>query len=338
MIVVCGGGNIAHSLAAIISMRQPVAVMTRRPELWGERLTYVQSGKSFESKHDIFATADVSVVSHASTIFIALPQFAIAETLESIIPFLKNGSTIIFVPALAKACEYKEALIGCGCNVVGFQRVPFISRVICYGKSVSLSEHRTLHRIAVSQESIQPELQTFLSELFGGDIQFLSSFMIFVFSNSNPLLHPARLVVLLQGGEDGHYADCPYFYAQWTDRSSELYINADKELKECFNVCDPLGVNRDYESVMDHYCVRSPHEMTKKIRSIMAFKAIKAPWILTRRGWGPDFSSRYFTEDIPFGTMVIQDCARIKGVNVPTIDYMVKEIVSYHRRCGGSVL
>ena len=45
-------------------------------------------------------------------------------------------------------------------------------------------------------------------------------------------------------------------------------------------------------------------------------------------GWCPDWNSRYFTEDIPFGTRIIQECARQLGIPTPTIDFLVSFITS----------
>ena len=37
----------------------------------------------------------------------------------------------------------------------------------------------------------------------------------------------------------------------------------------------------------------------------------------------PDFQSRYFTEDFPYGLRIIQDLARKHQVNTPTIDQVL---------------
>ena len=37
-------------------------------------------------------------------------------------------------------------------------------------------------------------------------------------------------------------------------------------------------------------------------------------------GWVPDFGSRYFTEDFPFGLRFIRDLAHTHRVSTPTID------------------
>jgi hypothetical protein len=50
---------------------------------------------------------------------------------------------------------------------------------------------------------------------------------------------------------------------------------------------------------------------------------------------GPDFSSRYFTEDILLGTRIIQNYTRKVGIATPTIDYFISEIgTAILKSCG----
>ena len=45
-----------------------------------------------------------------------------------------------------------------------------------------------------------------------------------------------------------------------------------------------------------------------------------APMKQSPAGWVPDFGSRYFTEDFPFGLRFIRDLAHTHRVSTPTID------------------
>jgi hypothetical protein len=40
----------------------------------------------------------------------------------------------------------------------------------------------------------------------------------------------------------------------------------------------------------------------------------------TPNGWVPDFESRYFTEDFPFGLRFIYELAHLNNINTPNID------------------
>lgn len=323
-VCIYGGGNIAHSLAAVISAKQSVTVVTRRPALWANRVSFVQGGVMHTGGYNVTATSDASVVSGMNIVFIALPQFAIGEAVESLLPNLRSGTEVVFIPAPARTVEYARQIVENGCRVVGFQRVPFISRISEYGKSVSISPPRQVNKLVLSEGGMQHEWLRRCEEWFGSKTEFLSSFLSFTFSNSNPLLHPARLVELLKGGNCGKYDRCPLFYAEWTDASSELYIKADEEMFNVFRAYAPECAMSDYESVFDHYEVSSSHALTQKIRTISSLKNILAPWVQIGDKWEPDYKSRYFTEDIPFGTKMIQRYAKKVGIAVPTIDYMIE--------------
>lgn len=329
-ICICGGGHIAHSLAAVFSSGgEQVVVFTRRPELWGDSLHCEQGAgrKILRPSTKLHATSNVSAVRDAECVIIALPRFAIADEMAKIAPAIHAGQTIVFIPAPAGLEERLDGFAQRGVDVIGFQRVPFISRIIEYGHSVMISDDRSEHRLAFSNDASMDKWRNFFEKHFGGRVSRLSSFWSFTFSNSNPLLHPARLVTLLHGGDKGMYQHCPLFYAEWTDEASALYIAADEEMRRCFLLYDKRGASTDYESVLKHYESENERELTGKIRSIEAFRRILAPWKQGQDGlWGPDRESRYFTEDIPFGTMIIQQYARKANIATPTIDRFVRLI------------
>ena len=60
--------------------------------------------------------------------------------------------------------------------------------------------------------------------------------------------------------------------------------------------------------------------MTEKISNIVAFKGIKTPMLKKELGYIPDFKSRYFLEDFPYGLCIIKGFADILDVNTPVID------------------
>ena len=324
-VCICGGGNIGHSLVAAFGRYGDVGVLTRRPEEWSEHLRFqIADGVCEETKGHVIASSDASIISEATVIVVALPRFAIKQELAKIEPFLHSGQTLVFVPAPAGMEEIVDQMTNKGVEVIGFQRVPFISRIKEYGKLVGMGAVRSVHKIAVSNDSKKDFWAEYFAAQIGGSVEFLFSFLSFTFSNSNPLLHPARLVELLQRES---YEKCPLFYAEWGDMASELYLAADNEMKKVFEACNAEAARFDYESALDHYEVSNSAELTKKIRSIEAFKSIVAPYKRSEDGlWRPDFTSRYFTEDVPLGTSVIQEYGYKVGVDTPILDFVVKSI------------
>lgn len=324
-VCICGGGNISHSLAAAFGRYANVGIFTRRPEEWSRKLEYRIADCSWtKTIGEIIVSDNPAMVNTAKVIIIALPRFAVEQELLMIEPHLHSGQAIVFIPA-PPGLEKVIDKLGCrDVEVIGFQRVPFISRISQYGKSVCIGTVRSCSRVAFSDTKRISYWKDYFEKNIGGRVERLHSFSSFTFSNSNPLLHPSRLVELLRNNA---YETCPLFYAEWGDMASRLYIAADKEMYEVYKVYDPESAKRDYESVLDHYCVNTEVDLTNKIRSIEAFKKILSPYRRYEDNlWRPDFDSRYFTEDIPYGTEIILDKASLVGIETPTIKYLVSEI------------
>lgn len=242
-------------------------------------------------------------------------------------PYLHAGQTICLTPANALVPEFVETYAKRGVCTVCLQRVPYIARIEEYGRRVQMSPPRAVHRLFVSQEEMKPAWTALCREFFEGDVEFLHSPLTFIFNNSNPLLHPARLVVLFRDWQKKVFTRNPFFYAEWTDESTDLYIKADEEMFAVLKAADPTGAcEKDYESVLNHYGVTSAAELTKKLRSIECFRSITSPMRELSDGtWIPDFTSRYFTEDI-VGLRAIQAFARRILVPTPTIDLLIFRI------------
>jgi hypothetical protein len=72
--------------------------------------------------------------------------------------------------------------------------------------------------------------------------------------------------------------------------------------------------------ILDYYESKDVESLTKKISSIPAFQGISSPMRMNEKGYVPDFTSRYFTEDFPFGMRYIVETAVNCGVNLPLIN------------------
>ena len=61
-----------------------------------------------------------------------------------------------------------------------------------------------------------------------------------------------------------------------------------------------------------------------KISNIPSFQGIKTPMLHTEKGYIPDFCSRYFEEDFPYGLCIVKDFAVIAEVQTPNIDKILR--------------
>ena len=201
----------------------------------------------------------------------------------------------------------------------GFQRVPFISRTIEYGHRASLLGYKNSLQMAVEHCPEPEALRCSLEKMLKTPIQLLDSFYGACLSNSNPLLHPARLYSLWKDWKEGIvYTRVPLFYEEWTEEAARLYIEMDRELHSLTAL---LSVRAEtIPTVLEYYESADAASLAQKLRSIEAFKHIPAPMKTVGGGYVPDFQSRYFTEDFTFGLALIRQLAREKGVATPMMD------------------
>jgi len=64
--------------------------------------------------------------------------------------------------------------------------------------------------------------------------------------------------------------------------------------------------------------------MTTFFRTNPGYRGFRYPFkeLPDRNGWKPDFSNRYFTEDIPLNLCIYKGVADFVNVNTPVIDWM----------------
>ena len=181
-----------------------------------------------------------------------------------------------------------------------------------------LGYKESLH-VAVEHTWRKEELRQTVEQMFNTPTRLMNNFYEVSLSNSNPLLHPARLYDLWKDwNESIVYHRVPYFYEEWTEEAAQLYIDMDNELQALIRL---LPVNPDsIPSVLNYYESTDASSLAHKLRSIEAFKSIKAPMKPVEGGFAPDFSSRYFTEDFPYGLSIVDRLAKEHRIETPYID------------------
>ena len=114
------------------------------------------------------------------------------------------------------------------------------------------------------------------------------------------------------------YPRMQLFYEEWTEAAADLYIKMDEEF---FRLLDRLPVTKGFlPTVLDYYESVDAKSLASKLSSIQGFKGISSPMIETSNGWIADYSSRYFTEDFPYGLKYIWKLAHENHILCPNID------------------
>ena len=307
-----------HVCAGVLGSRSDVevSIFSGHPDLWGDVVSVSDpDGKRFEGRIKRVSSDPAEVVAGQDIILLCLPGFLIEKCLRDIEPYVGEAAVGTVVSSTG-FFFFAHDVLGDTCRLFGFQRVPFIARVVEYGKSARLLGYKSSLAVAVENVVNKEELRALLSELFLTPVSLLGSFYEAALTNSNPILHTGRLYTMFKGREDEVFDHNILFYKEWTDEASQKLVDMDAEF---FQLLDSLGVH-SIPTLLDYYESSDAASLTRKISSIPAFQTITSPMIETDRGWKADFRSRYFTEDFPFGLRWIKELSVKQGIDTPVID------------------
>lgn len=349
-ICVIGGGNIGTYLAAYTSLCSDVKawIYTSKPNKFGDKLELVESEKNLVHNVKLYCATDnlKEATQDADIIFVTLPSFMIGNLLEEMIEYVKVGAWIGIIPGFGGAEFYKQKFIDKGCVFFGTQRVPVIARLNEYGKSVSLKQKNDFMKISVLPREKSEDVLNTITGLLDIPCYSVDSYLAITLSPSNPTMHPSRLYELFKDYIPGEvvYDRNPLFYEEWGDVASECLLKLDDEIALIFEKVSNVNQD-DIEKIKNRFSIETPSELTEKINTACGFQGIYSPMIELDNGFIPDLESRYFTEDLPFGTCIIKGFAEIYEVKTPQLDKIIlwcqnllnKEYVVGDKLCGKDV-
>jgi opine dehydrogenase len=320
-ICICGGGNLGHTTAGYIASKADynVSILTRHPEKWSKELliTLPDTRKVVGRLYNVSSNPS-EVIPSADLVLICLPGMYIREELERIKQYLRQDTAIGTVVSSTGFFFQAHDVIPRHI-LFGFQRVPFISRIIEYGHEANLLGFKKLLKVVIENTVKKRLLCSTLSDMFDTPVELLDNFYEVSLSNSNPLLHPSRLYTMWKDWHEGiYYPMQNLFYEDWTEEAAQLYIDMDREFQQLLHV---LGVKKEsLPPVLEYYESYDAMSLCRKIRSIKAFKGIKSPMVEMSQGWIPDTKSRYFTEDFEYGLRYIEDLLNKHHLDAPNIN------------------
>ena len=324
-VCICGGGSLGHVIAgwSAAKAKGQVSVYTGRPGEWASDIV-VDTPEGDTLTGHIFKVSDDprEVVSPADVVLFCYPGYLIESTLKRLKPFFRKDAFIGSVFSSTGFFFDAREVLAPDQPLWGFQRVPFIARVGEYGHSAHLLGYKSELKVAVENVPTEEKLSfvEFLSEWFERKVTLLDNYFEASLSNSNPLLHPAVLYDMFAG--DKVYDRKIYLYREWSESAAELLIKMDEEF---FRLLEVLPVRRGFlPTILDYYESKDAASLAAKLRSIPAFQNLEAPMKQGPTGWVPDYSSRYFSEDFPYGLKLICTLAHEKGVPVPTLDWVLE--------------
>ena len=329
-IAVIGGGNIGTQFACVCASKgYKVNVLSSRPELFDGILETVDEfGNVTTGRLNKVSSNMADVMDGCRLIIVAHPAFRFKEIADQMKPYIQKGMDICVIPGTGGAEFVFRECVEKGAVLSGLQRVPSVARLEKYGKRVRCEGLRSELFLASIPDGRAEGLSGFMSYIWEIPCFPLPNYLSVTLTPSNPILHTARLRVLFADYEEGRvYGRNPLFYGEWDDASSELLLKCDEELQNLIRILDKMDL-RKVRSLKLHYESDMAEAMTRKLRSIKSPHDLASPMKQVEGGWIPDFQSRYFTADFPYGLAIIEEMAEILGCDAPNI----KDTMNWYRR------
>ena len=319
---ICGGGSLGHVIAGYLGANADVRVsmLTQRPQLWKNDIEVHTPEQTIIHGHiHTISSNPEDDIPQANIILLCLPGFAIKQQLQLIKPYVKSTTFVGSVFSSTGFFFNAMEILNEDVPLWGFQRVPFICRTREYGQSANLLGYKSNLNIAVERTDEKEDFRLLIEELFNTPVSLLNNFYEATLTNSNPLLHTSRLYTMFGASNEGRtFPRMILFYEEWTEEAAQLLIDMDEEF---FRLLKVLPVKPNYlPRILEYYESHDARSLAQKLSSIQGFKGITSPMKQTAQGWIPDFASRYFTEDFPYGLHFIWQLAKEKGIATPKID------------------
>ncbi|WP_308623394.1 NAD/NADP octopine/nopaline dehydrogenase family protein [uncultured Enorma sp.] len=323
-ITVFGAGNMGLALASVLSKDHSVVLFTNKESNATERVSLDYEGTLLES--DQFeVTCDLQRACASDLILCTYPAFLRNNFIESIRTLLSKGQILGFVPGYGGIEYLCKPLIEDGVTVFGLQRVPYVARSDWKTRRASvLSAKSTLYAAALPRANTDA-VCALVSSLLSIPTEPLTNYLAVTLVPSNPLLHTSGVYSIFKTYEPGQrYEKQMMFYEEWNDDTSRFLLQFDDELQEICRSLTPLDMS-GVVPLSTYYESPSAEAMTRKLKSIEAFKVVKAPLVQTEAGcFVPNWNDRMFVEDFPFGVAIIKDISVLCGISTPCVDTLLK--------------
>lgn len=316
------GGNIGTLLAAELALENDVRLYTRYNTDNRVIEVFDQEGSIIcESKLSVITNDINEALEDADIVFCTLPSNAVPSIIKEIGEAIPEKAILFFMPGTGGKEYISKALIKKDITIAGLQRVYSIARLKEKGKSVYMLGKKKKLYISTIPKSEEKKAISILEKLLKIPCNSVDNYLAVTLTPSNPILHTTRIYSILN--KKKKLSKEVLFYEDWDANSARILFKCDNELQ---NICNSLKMLnlKEVVSLKEYYESETEEQFIKKMKSIKSFKGIKMPLIKEGKYYCPDYDSRYFTEDFPYGLLIIKGFAEICNVNTPNIDKIIE--------------
>lgn len=314
-VTVVGAGNLGVACAVFMAAKgAQVTLYTRNSGRWPSVLLAEDFRGAVLSGEIHSVTANPQSAADADLILFCVPGNVMLAKILELRPYMAEGLPIASIFSGDGFFFVAEKAMGSKWPVMGFQRVPVICRIKEPFRSVSILGYRQELSLAGRSVDNLSWWRAFFEDVFGTKTKILENYLDAAYANGNVVLHPARLMSLVAQIEaKGRLGSRSLFYEEWDDCASSWAVRLDEEVRA---VATAKGAH--IMPILEYYESVDEAGLTRKIRSIPAFKGIKSP--ITNDGL-IDCASRYVQADVHIALANIAKEARNAGIVCP---YAVK--------------
>ncbi len=380
-VVLCGGGNGTHVLAALLGARPDLEVhlVTRQPECWSREVgcsehrvltdRFPYGSPVWRHEHvgrleAIHAWDDVAkALTDARLVLLGCPVHAHGDLLRRVLPALNPDEDVAVGTLYAQGgfdWIARSVIEETGVDMrrialFGLKRFPFLCKADEPGRHVNLFGRfsRTIYAVDDPRKPAAERLGRLLGDLLGKPVTRLPHFLVCTFTLSNQVLHPGIAFGILQNYRPGEtvFPEAPPFYGSCNTTGARAILDLGAEIRRLAAHIEsltgiPIVRHLGSEPTLAFWIALRDaglHRLERlgwsmRIQELVAVAGLRyhrrlQPARLPMRpapqgeGLVPDFSSRFWRDDIPNGLCVIEGMAELVGIELPR----VHEMISVHQ-------
>jgi opine dehydrogenase len=343
-IAILGGGVCAQTFAADLTLERyrvrlyelpefapetlGEVLETREIELGGKQLNFKWFKREGIAKVDVVTTDISEALKGAGLVILALPAKGHRPFFEKMIPYLEDGQMVSIFPDNFGSLLLRNMMREKGCDaeviVGGWTSMPYGTRIVRPGKVDCILRIRELQCDALPSKDGEVFFETLKGlPAFDGILELKRADTVIGvgLSNPNPVVHvPGSLLNVgamevsemegTLGIAKGKYSMYKYGMSPAVSRTQLAFYQEERKL------ADAMGIKMiEYRD--DQFFWKGS---VMGIEYWVPYADTILPPIV-----GPDsVEHRYFTEDIPVGTVIRYHLAKKFGVEVPIIESMIR--------------
>ncbi len=343
-LTVVGGGNGAHTIAALASAR---GLDTRMWVPISEEAKALQDGvkknrgieviageSSIKGEPSVISCDPVDVIPDSDLVLIVLPAYVHKELIVKLKPLITEGNIIGALPSRSGFEIMANSILPQGITIFGTHSLPWSCRIREFGKTVEIIGSKTRLSVAAAPISQTVKVNTILTELLNTEIINTSNMLSITLGNVGQILHPGIMYSYFKNWDGKPFSkeEIPFFYHGITRETCKVLEKLSQEILsvkvalEAEGKMQLDGVVSLEESLVHSYndIIIDKTDLYSCIITNKGYSGLKTPFKdIGNNEYIPDFMNRYLTEDLPHGLVVTKSLAIMTNTKTPVIDEII---------------